>query len=114
MKRCLLIASVLCAVAGCETRTEPGTPPRAAAPRLQAELIDPALAAALAIAAATDGLQVIVNYDETATSRDAIANTLLSLGAGVIEFKHLELIAALATPAQIAAIARTAASSPST
>ena len=107
MRRWLLIASILVAAAGCDTRTEPAAPAQTRAPGPQADLIDPALAAALATAAPTDGLEAIVNYDETATSRDAIANALLSLGAGVIEFKHLELVAALATPAQIAAIAAT-------
>ena len=106
MKRWLLIAAVVLAGAGCDTRTEP-SPPAQARGGLRADLIDPALAAALATALPTDGLVVIVNYDERATSRDAVTTALLGLGAGVIQFKHLELVAALATPAQIAAIAAT-------
>ncbi len=104
MKRWLLIAAVVLAGAGCDTRTEP-SPPAQARGGLRADLIDPALAGALATAASTDGLEVIVNYDERATSRDAVTTALLGLGAGVIQFKHLELVAALATPAEITAIA---------
>jgi len=33
---------------------------------------------------------VIVNYDETATSRDAVTSALLDLGAGVVQFRNFE------------------------
>src|SRR5207247_7880322 len=79
--------------------------PIPAAPRLQASVLDPALSAALASAAPTASLEVIVNYDETLTTRDAVSNAMLDLGAGVVQFKHLELVAGVATPAQISAIA---------
>src|SRR5204862_551530 len=65
----------------------------------------PALSTALASAAPTTPLEVIVNYDETVTTRDAVTNSMLNLGAGVVQFKNLELVAGVATPAQINAIA---------
>src|SRR2546430_188766 len=79
--------------------------PQRAAPRLDANVLDPALSTALASAAPTTPLEVIVNYDETVTTRDAVTNSMLNLGAGVVQFKNLELVAGVATPAQINAIA---------
>ena len=105
MQRWLLVASLVVVVGGCETRREVTAPDRARTLKLQAGLYDPALASALATAASTDQLEVIVNYDETATTRDAVTSAVLGTGAGVVQFKHLDLLAALATPAQISAIA---------
>jgi serine protease AprX len=65
---------------------------------------DPALASALTTASSTDQLQVIVTYDESATTQDAFANSVLGVGAGVIGFENLPMVAALATPAQIQSI----------
>src|SRR2546422_2285424 len=104
MRRWLLIATALLAVVGCDTRTEPALP-ALAPPRVPGGRMDPALTSALATAVPTDRLVVIVNYDETATTRDAVTTALLGLGARVIQFRHFELVAALATPAEIAAIA---------
>ncbi len=67
-------------------------------------VVDPALEAALTTAASTDQLEVIVNFDETLTTLATLTDTILSLGAGVIQFKHLSMVAALATPAQITTI----------
>ena len=105
MTRWLLVASLLIAAGACETRREVAAPDRARTLKLQAGLYDPALSSALATAAPTDNLEVIVNYDETATTRDAVTSAVLGTGAGVVQFKHLDLLAALATPAQISAIA---------
>ncbi|HYT72925.1 MAG TPA: S8 family serine peptidase [Gemmatimonadales bacterium] len=105
MRRCLLLASLLVAAGACETPREVASPERTRALKPQAGLVDPALSTALATAAPTDQLEVIVNYDETATTRDAVTNAILSLGAGVVQFKHLALVAALATPGQVAAMA---------
>src|SRR5256884_1194610 len=104
MRRLLLAASLLLATA-CEAPREVAAPSRPASPRLQASVPDPALAAALAGAAPTATLEIIVNYDETVTTRDAVTGAMLNLGAGVVQFKHLELVAGVATPAQIGAIA---------
>src|SRR2546426_5602252 len=105
MTRWLLVASLLIAAGACETRREVAAPDRARTLKLQAGLYDPALSSALATAAPTDNLEVIVNYDETAKTRDAVTSAVLGTGAGVVQFKHLDLLAALATPAQISAIA---------
>src|SRR5438094_19775 len=104
MRRLILAASLLLATA-CEAPREVAAPARGGSPRLQASLFDPALAAALAGAAPTATLEIIVNYDETVTTRDAVTSAMLNLGAGVVQFKHLELVAGVATPAQIGAIA---------
>src|SRR5437762_7089965 len=105
MTRWLLVASLLIAAGACETRREVAAPDRARTLKLQAGLYDRALSSALATAAPTDNFEVIVNYDETATTRDAVTSAVLGTGAGVVQFKHLDLLAALATPAQISAIA---------
>jgi serine protease AprX len=101
MRRSVLVALLALAVA-CRERPEVAGPP--AAPRLQANVLDPALSAALAGTAPTATLEIIVNYDETVTTRDAVSNAMLDVGAGVAQFKNLELLAGVATPAQITAI----------
>jgi serine protease AprX len=106
MKRLLLLVPVLLAAAACDIRPGPAAPPGdLAVTSAGTGLIDPLLAAALAAAAPTDQLVVIANYDEAATTGDALSGAILSLGAGVLRFKHLGLVAALATPARITAIA---------
>jgi serine protease AprX len=67
-------------------------------------VIDPLLTDALATATEGDTLEVIVNFDETLTTLSTLTTALLDLGAGVIEFEHLSMVAALATPTQITAI----------
>src|SRR2546421_3736926 len=104
MRRLLLAASLLVAT-GCEAPREVAAPARPGALRAQASVLDPALATALAGAAPTTSLEVIVNYDETVTTRDAVTSAMLNLGAGVVQFKHLELVAGVAAPAQIGASA---------
>src|SRR5437879_13863440 len=102
MRRSVLVA--LLALAGaCRERPEVAGAP--GAPRLQANVLDPALSTALASATPAANLEIIVNYDETMTTRDAVSNAMLNLGAGVVQFKNLELVAGVATPAQINAIA---------
>src|SRR5213083_2889262 len=103
MRRSVLVA--LLALAGaCRERPEVAGP-QPAAPRLQANVLDPALTAALATATPTASLEVIVNYDEALTTRDAVSNAMLDLGAGVVQFRNLALVAGVATPAQVNAIA---------
>ncbi len=103
MRRSVLVA--LLALAGaCRERPEVAGP-QPAAPRLQANVLDPTLAAALATATPTASLEVIVNYDEALTTRDAVSNAMLDLGAGVVQFRNLALVAGVATPAQVNAIA---------
>ena len=107
MRRLLLAVGLLLAGA-CEAPREVAAPaalPRPGSLRLQASVLDPALTTALATATPTTTLEIIVNYDETVTTRDAVSSAMLNLGAGVVSFKNLELVAGIATPAQINAIA---------
>ena len=55
-------------------------------------------------ATATDAVIYIVNYDETVTTEDAVTNGILATGAGVVQYDNFSMVAALATPAQIATI----------
>jgi serine protease AprX len=63
--------------------------------------VDPALSTELAAAQPTDRLVVIVNYDPAQTSSAAVAGAARGAGAEVMQFKHLSMVAALATPAQV-------------
>jgi len=105
MRRWLPVAALVCAAAACDNPREVAAPTRPAYLTSQSSLFDAALSAALATAGPTTNLEVIVNYDETATSRDAVTSALLDLGAGVVQFRNFELLAALATPAQVNAMA---------
>jgi serine protease AprX len=106
MQRLLTVAVCALAVAACRDQvpTSPGTQPSAAALSSAPSAVDPALSQALASAGATDQLIVIVNYDEVTATSDGVASAVLGTGAGVIQFSNLPMVAALATPAQIAAI----------
>jgi serine protease AprX len=70
----------------------------------QFNVTDADLATALAAAAPTDRLEVIATFDPQFTAGDVVQSAILDLGAGALGFKHLPMIAALATPAEIAAI----------
>jgi len=94
MKRWLL-AAALVAGAACDTQRDAAAPQRT---------VDPALRAALASALPGDRLVVIVNYDEAATTSDAMSAAIQNVGSGVIQFNNLDLVAAYATPAEITAI----------
>lgn len=45
-----------------------------------------------------------MNYDPALTSANTLTDAVQGLGAGVIQFQHLSMLAALATPSQISAI----------
>jgi serine protease AprX len=98
----ILAAFAFIAVA-CQDQPVPSAPPPALSAR--ASVVDPALTSALATASPTDQLEVIVNFDESVTTATALSDALLSLGAGVIQFKHLSMLAALATSSQVQSIA---------
>jgi serine protease AprX len=66
--------------------------------------LDPVLTTALNLASPLERLEVIVNFDEAQTSGALLGNRILGTGAGIITFRHLPVVAALATPAQIASI----------
>ena len=94
MRRWLLAAALL-AGAACDTQRDAAAPQRS---------VDPALRAALATATPSDRLVVIVNYDEAVTTSDAMSAAIMDIGSGVIQFNNLDLVAALATPAEVTAI----------
>jgi serine protease AprX len=71
---------------------------------LAAAPIDQVLTQQLAAASPTDQLVVIAVYDEVAANPLTVTQAIMRTGAGVIRFKNLPLVAALATPSQIAAI----------
>ncbi|HEX7239978.1 MAG TPA: S8 family serine peptidase [Longimicrobiaceae bacterium] len=108
MKRILLTTACALALAACRDSGPtmlPGAPEGAARTVAGAPLIAPDLAAALATAAPADPLLVIVNYDASRTSTTAISRAVRALGVGVVEFRHLSMLLALGTPAEIRAVA---------
>ncbi len=70
-----------------------------------AATIAPALASLISTAAAADTVCVVVRYDETATTGDALAGRIMELGAGARALRQLPFVGALATPEQVNAIA---------
>lgn len=102
MKRFVLLTTCAALVACQETGTPPVLAPSSSAVRATAS-IDPALASALATAAADTRLEVVLRFDRAVTTAEAVGAALQEFGAGVIGFGHLPLIAALATPAEIQA-----------
>jgi serine protease AprX len=82
--------------------TEPQVP--AAPDRLQTTTPNAALNAALNTATSADSLEIIVSYDRQRTTSDALSTAIQNAGAGVIQFAHLPMVAALATAAQVDAI----------
>jgi serine protease AprX len=107
MKRFLALAASVLVAAACQDRPDPVAPAGPPVPEFTPSFsvaIDPALTDALASATDSDTLEVIVNFDETLTTLSALTDAVLDLGAGVIQFEHLSMVAARATPTQITAI----------
>jgi serine protease AprX len=113
MKRWIALAACVMTVAACQDGAEPVGPSAEAV--LPANLlglsplvkIDPVLTSLLNTALPTERLQVLVTYDEAATSGGVVSSLLSGLGAKTMGFKHLPMVFALATPAQIAGITTT-------
>ena len=104
MRRWFFVALCALVTAGCQDGpVTPLTQAPGSAPSFGLSA-DPALADALAGASDTTQLQVIAVFDETLTDGATVASAFQSLGAGVIGFKHLPMVAALATPAEIDAL----------
>lgn len=101
MKRWIAVLACAVAVGGCRDAEQGPAAPR---PPAVAPVSGIALDPALASLATGDTAEVILNYDETLTTVSDLTNAVLALGAGVIQFKNLSMLAALATPAQITAI----------
>lgn len=95
-------------VAACQNAdvTSSAIAPRSVARTLGAgtATIDPALATQVAAASPAEQLIVLATYDELSADPLAVTQGILRTGAGVIRFKNLPVIAALATPAQIDAM----------
>jgi serine protease AprX len=110
MKRWIALAVCVVTVAACQDGAEPMGPSADAV--LPGNLlglsplvkIDPVLTSLLNSSAATDQLQVLVNFNESLTSSNVLSGLLTGLGAGTLRFEHLPMVFAVATPAQIAAI----------
>jgi len=109
MKRWIALAACVLTVAACQDQTGPvGAAPEAQPSTLlglaPGVSIDPTLTTLMNLAAPTDQLEVFVTYDETVTNSTSVATALTGAGAGIIKFKNLPIVFALATPAQIASI----------
>ncbi|HEU0302902.1 MAG TPA: S8 family serine peptidase [Longimicrobium sp.] len=110
MKRWIAIAACVMTAAACQDVAEPVGP--AGQDVLPVHLlglnpvvkIDPVLTTLLNVTSPLQKLQVLVTYDPTRTTGDAVSRALTSSGAGIIRFKHLPVVFALATPVQIASI----------
>lgn len=106
------IALTLCALttaacqdqSGPEGLTGPAEHAGASLLALPGARLDPVLTTALNLASPLDRLEVIVNFDEAQTSGALLGSRILGTGAGIITFRHLPVVAALATPAQVASI----------
>lgn len=90
MNRWLLTAGALLGLLACD-QSRPVAGPNPTAPSLDVTSPDAARI-------------VIVNFDETRTTEAAVTTAILDAGAGVVQFNNFSMIAALATPAQIATI----------
>ncbi|HYR06770.1 MAG TPA: S8 family serine peptidase [Longimicrobium sp.] len=110
MKRLIALAACVLTLAACQDQAGPTAAAPEATPSNLLGLIppvvkiDPTLTTLLNLAAPTDQLQVLVTYDETVTNSQNIATALTSLGAGIMKFKNLPVVFAIATPLQITSI----------
>ncbi len=104
MKRWIALAA-LTALAACSDMqplaSDRGAPALHRVSLDPAVVVDPVLGATLALADPLDRLAVLVTYD-SAASGNAVAAAVKATGARTIRFRHLPVVAALATPAQIA------------
>ncbi|MFL5384761.1 MAG: S8 family serine peptidase [Longimicrobiaceae bacterium] len=109
MKRWLTLAALAFTAAACNDAQPLGperTPAGPSALLAGNVSVDPVLGNALRLAGPADQLQVLVTWDSTA-SGDAVVGAVRGTGAGIIRFKHLPMVFALATPAQLSQISAT-------
>lgn len=104
MKRLILVPALLAGLAACQDFDNAAAPGARTASAFSAR-VSPELGQLLGSAAPTDQLVVIANFDPAQTSSATLASALRGLGAGVMQFKHLSMVAALATPAQVQSLA---------
>jgi serine protease AprX len=104
MKRLLLLPALLAGLAACQDFDNAAAPGRAIALSGVSARIDPELAATLNLAS-TQPVVVIVNFDPARTSSATLSGALRGMGAGVMRFRHLSMVAATVLPSQVASIA---------
>ncbi|HEU0052843.1 MAG TPA: S8 family serine peptidase [Longimicrobium sp.] len=110
MKRWLTLAACVVFAAGCQDGTapvvgsEPATPRQLLGLTTPSVTVDPVLRNLLNVALPTDRLEVLVTYDPASTTGDAVASRVRLAGAGIVRFRHLPVVAAVATPLQLASI----------
>lgn len=69
------------------------------------ETVAPALASLVGATQVAEPLFVIVRFDESRTTGDALAGRIMALGAGARALRQLPFVGALATPVQVSLIA---------
>ncbi len=104
MKRLLTLALCALVATACQDGPTPLGPEGTGTLANFGMLVDAELAGVLATANESQALEVIVTFDESATTAAALTSGIQGAGAGVITFKHLPMAFALATPAQISTI----------
>src|SRR5688572_22059970 len=107
MKRSTPLPACVLSTSGCADLNEPLSPLDATAERADllsaaGAALDPLLAGQLNQAGATDRLEVIINFDELLTTGSVLGPLVRGTGAGVVTFRNLPMVAAVATPEQIA------------
>ena len=109
MKRWTIVAACVLAVSACADRAQPLA--SLSEPLERSDLLsglgaalDPVLAGQLRLARSSDRIELIVTLDELLTSSPLLGTAVRRLGAGVVTFRHLPMIAVVATPAQVSAI----------
>lgn len=100
MKRFLLIP-LLAAAAACSDLERIAAPGDAALPAS----VDGALAAQLATLLPEEEMVAIATFDPAETTSAALSAAVVETGAGVMPFRHLDMVAVLATSSQVASIA---------
>lgn len=111
MKRWLTLAALAIMAAACNDAQPVGPEHAPGSPNALLSIpgtvsVDPVLANVLRLARPTDAIEILVTYDRAAGG-DAVARALSATGAGILRFRHFPVVAAIATPAQIARISAT-------
>lgn len=109
MKRWIALALCALSAGACQDGPGAGVPTgpgegTASLLALPGARLDPVLTTALNLASPLDRLEVIVGFDEAQTTGARLGDAILGTGAGIVTFRHLPVVAALATPAQVASI----------
>lgn len=104
MKRLCLFPALLAVLAACQDFSTAAAPEAIGLSGVSAK-IDPELAQSLDLLPATEPVVVIVNFDPAQTSSGTLSSALQGLGAQVMRFRHLSMLAATVLPSQVPSIA---------